>query len=83
RNRRIGEFLKELELAEGGHAGLPKVFQAMADNGSPVPRFRFDEQRTFFQATLPAHPEYEALSALRDAAHHHGARGSALQCGGG
>ena len=69
RNRRIGEFLKELRLAEGRHTGLPKVFQAMADNGSPVPRFQFDEQRTFFQATLPAHPEYEALSALRDAAH--------------
>ncbi|MCY4332194.1 MAG: putative DNA binding domain-containing protein [Cyanobacteria bacterium MAG CAR1_bin_15] len=69
RNRRIGEFLKELGLAEGRHTGLPKVFQAMAANGSPAPRFQFDEQRTFFQATLPAHPEYEALSALRDAAH--------------
>ena len=26
-------------------------------------------QRTFFQAILPAHPEYGALTALRDAAH--------------
>ena len=69
RNRRIGEFLKELKLAEGRLSGLPKVFQAMADNGSPVPRFEFDEQRSYFQATLPAHPEYTALSALRDAAH--------------
>jgi len=41
----------------------------MENNGSPTPRFEFDEQRTFFQATLPAHPEYGALSALRDAAH--------------
>ena len=69
RNRRIGEFLKELKLAEGRLSGLPKVFQAMAANGSPVPRFVFDEQRTYFQATLPAHPEFGALSALRDAAH--------------
>ena len=69
RNRRIGEFLKELGLAEGRLTGLPKVFQAMEANGSPTPRFEFDEQRTFFQATLPAHPEYGALSALRDAAH--------------
>ena len=69
RNRRIGEFLKELKLAEGRLSGLPKVFQAMEANGSPPPRFEFDEQRTFFQATLPAHPEYAALSALRDAAH--------------
>ena len=69
RNRRIGEFLKELGLAEGRLSGLPKVFEAMAANGSPAPRFEFDEQRTYFQATLPAHPEYGALSALRDAAH--------------
>ena len=69
RNRRIGEFLKELGLAEGRLSGLPKVFQTMEANGSPLPRFEFDEQRTYFQATLPAHPEYAALSAIRDAAH--------------
>ncbi len=69
RNRRIGEFLKELGLAEGRLTGLPRVFREMEANGSPIPRFEFDEQRTFFQATLPAHPEYGALSALRDAAH--------------
>ena len=69
RNRRIGEFLKELGLAEGRLSGLPKVFRAMEENGSPAPTFDFDEERTFFQATLPAHPEYGALSALRDVAH--------------
>ncbi len=69
RNRRIGEFLKELKLAEGRHTGLPKVFRAMAENGSPAPTFDFDETRTWFRATLPAHPEYAALLALRDAAH--------------
>ncbi len=77
RNRRIGEFLKELRLAEGRLSGLPKVFQAMEANGSPQPRFEFDEQRTFFQATLPAHPEYAALSALRDAVHLRGLGDSA------
>ena len=69
RNRRIGEFLKDLQLAEGRRTGLPKVFRAMADNGSPVPQFDFDPSRTYFTVTLPAHPEYTALSALRDAAH--------------
>ena len=69
RNRRIGEFLKELEFAEGRLSGLPKIYDAMRTNGSPAPTFAFDEQRTFFQATLPAHPEYAALSALRDASH--------------
>ena len=69
RNRRIGELLKELGLAEGRLSGLRKVFRAMEANGSQPPRFDFDETRTYFQATLPAHPEYRALSALRDAAH--------------
>ena len=69
RNRRIGELLKERGLAEARLSGLRRVFQAMAANGSPPPRFDFDQERTYFQATLPAHPEYVALSAMRDAAH--------------
>ena len=69
RNRRIGEFLKELRLAEGRLSGLPKVFRSMEENGSPEPSFEFDEHRTYFKAMLPSHPEYGALSALRDAAH--------------
>lgn len=69
RNRRIGEFLKELRLAEGRGTGLPKIYKSMRDNGSGEPSFDFDEQRTYFRVTLPAHPEYVAISALRDAAH--------------
>ena len=69
RNRRIGEFLKYLKLAEGRLTGVPKVFQAMRQNGSPSPVFDFDSGRSYFRATLPAHPEYAALSAMRDAAH--------------
>jgi len=68
RNRRIGELLKELRLAEARSTGVPKVFRTMAENGSPEPRFEFDEERTYFTVTLPAHPEYVALSALREAA---------------
>lgn len=69
RNRRIGELLKELRLAEGRGTGVPKMFRAMRDNGSLAPRFDFDESRSYFRVTLPAHPEYVAISALRDAAH--------------
>lgn len=68
RNRRIGELLKELRLAEGRGTGLPKVFRAMEQNGSPPPAFDFDADRTYFRVTLPAHPEYRAIAALRDAA---------------
>jgi ATP-dependent DNA helicase RecG len=69
RNRRIGEFLKELKLAEGRGTGLPKIYKSMRDNGSEAPQFDFDEARSYFRVTLPAHPEYIAISALRDAAH--------------
>lgn len=56
RNRRIGEFLKELRLTEGRGTGVPSIFKAMRDNGSPEPRFETDEHRTFFTTVLPIHP---------------------------
>ena len=43
RNRRIGEFLKELDLAEARSTGVPKIFRAMRQNGSPEPIFESDE----------------------------------------
>jgi ATP-dependent DNA helicase RecG len=69
RNRRIGELLKELRLAEQRSTGIPRIHRAMRENGSPQPQFSFDEARSYFQVTLPAHPEYAAVAALRDAAH--------------
>jgi predicted HTH transcriptional regulator len=39
RNRRIGEFLKELDLTEGRCTGIPKIIKAMRENGSPPPVF--------------------------------------------
>ena len=55
RNRRIGEFLKDLELAEARLTGLDKIHDTMSRNGSPPPRFEFDESRTYFTVVLPAH----------------------------
>ena len=69
RNRRVGEFLTQLGLAEALWTGLPRIYRAMAENGSPAPRFDFDADRTWFRATLPAHPEYAAVSAIQDAAY--------------
>lgn len=69
RNRRIGELLKQLRLAETWGTGLPLIFRAMEENGSPSPRFDFDRGRSWFRATLPAHPEYAAISAFQDAAY--------------
>ena len=69
RNRRIGDFLKELGLAEERLTGLRKIRDSLRDNGSPPPRFDFDPARTYFQVTLPAHPEFTAITALEDAAY--------------
>ena len=69
RNRRIGEFLKELKLAEGRGTGIPTVLRMMKQNGSPPPRFDFDETRSYFRVTLPVHPEYKSILALQDVAH--------------
>lgn len=55
RNRRIGDFLKELHLTEGRGTGFPNIYDAMANNGSPVPIFESDEQSTHVLVTLPAH----------------------------
>ena len=58
RNRRIGEFLKELDLAEGRSTGVPKILRAMRNNGSPTPIFETDDDRTWFLARLPMHEEF-------------------------
>lgn len=55
RNRRIGEFLKELDLTEGRATGIPKILRAMQNNGSPPPVFETDEERTSFLIRLPRH----------------------------
>ena len=68
RNRRIGELLKELRLAEGRGTGLPKIRRRMSESGSPEPRFDFDDGRTYFRVVLPAHPRYRVVHALREAA---------------
>ncbi|MBK9492300.1 MAG: putative DNA binding domain-containing protein [Haliscomenobacter sp.] len=59
RNRRLGDFLKELKLTEGHSTGLPAMRKAMYQNGSPEPVFDFDEERTWFQVTLPVHVAFE------------------------
>ena len=57
RNRRIGEFLKELDLAEDRSTGIPKILRVMAENRSPGPEFETDEDRLSFLIRLPVHPQ--------------------------
>lgn len=55
RNRRVGDFLKELRLTEGRNTGLAKILRSMRQNGSPDPVFETDADRLYFLVTLPVH----------------------------
>ena len=63
RNRRIGEFLKELDLAEGRNTGIGKIVRAMRENGSPDPQFYNPETRSFMTVILPIHESFKAQDA--------------------
>lgn len=58
RNRRIGDFLKELHLTEGRSTGLPKIYQAVKQNNSPMPMFETDDRNMHFLATIPIHQAF-------------------------
>jgi ATP-dependent DNA helicase RecG len=59
RNRRIGEFLKELKLTEGRGTGIPTIVNALKENGSPAPIFDInDPERTHFVVEIPIHPAF-------------------------
>ena len=58
RNRRIGDFLKELDLTEGRGTGFPKMNKKMENNGSPQPIIETDELGVYFMVTLPINQKY-------------------------
>ena len=55
RNRRIGDFLKELHLTEGRNTGFKKILDALEINGSPKPEFETDDDRSYFITRLYVH----------------------------
>lgn len=59
RNRRIGEFLKELKLTEGRNTGIPKIKRALKNNGSKEPEFETNETRDYFITTIFMHNGFE------------------------
>lgn len=58
RNRRIGDYLKELRLIEGRNTGFPNAYQALRKNGSAMPVFKMNVARDFLSVTLPVHPYF-------------------------
>lgn len=59
RNRRIGEFLKELHLTEGRNTGFKKIIDALKKNGSLLPEFETDESHDYFITRLFIHEGFE------------------------
>jgi ATP-dependent DNA helicase RecG len=55
RNRRLGDFLKELDLTEGRSTGVPTIQEKLADNGSPRATFETTEDRLTFLVHIPIH----------------------------
>ena len=58
RNRRIGDFLKEMHMTEGRSTGFPKIYQAVKRNDSPMPIFETDDRNMHFLATMPIHQAF-------------------------
>lgn len=58
RNRRIGNFLKELGLTEGRNTGIPTAVRSLAANGSGKPLFMTDAERQSLTVRIPVHPAF-------------------------
>ena len=52
RNRRIGDFFKELKLTEGRNTGIPNALVALKENGSEFPIFKMDPDRRYISVIL-------------------------------
>ncbi|MDR1558632.1 MAG: putative DNA binding domain-containing protein [Clostridiales bacterium] len=59
RNRRIGEFLKEIDLSEKKSTGITKILRALKKNGSPLPEFETDSERNYFIVTIHQHESFK------------------------
>ena len=58
RNRRVGEFLKELDYTEGRATGIPTIQEELLANGSPQATIETDEERSYFLIDIPCHPKF-------------------------
>ena len=66
RNRRIGEFLKEIDLSEKKSTGITKILRTLKNNGSPPPDFASDDDRNYFIATIYPHEAFLCNEAVND-----------------
>lgn len=66
RNRRIGEFFKEIDLSEKQGTGIPKILRELKRNGSPLPEFEMDEERTYLITIIHIRENFESKTIVSD-----------------
>ena len=64
RNRRLGDFLKELDLTEGRSTGIPTIQEEMQENGSPRATIETNDERNFINVFIPIHEGCEETVVL-------------------
>lgn len=65
RNRRLGDFLKELDLTEGRATGIPTIQKSLRGNGSPKASIETDDDRTYFLMTIPCRGDFSGEVKIR------------------
>ena len=65
RNRRLGDFLKELDLTEGRSTDVPTIQAKLAENGSPRAIFETTDDRLTFLVTIPIHERWSDSSETK------------------
>lgn len=53
RNRRLGDYLKELQLSEGRGTGIPTIQDELRRNGSGPAVIETNEERSYFLIEIP------------------------------
>ena len=77
RNRRLGDFLKELDLTEGRSTGVPTIQTKLAENGSPRATFETTDDRLTFLVNIPIHTDCdESIETLERSSERSSERGS-------
>ena len=60
RNRRLGDFLKELDLSEGRATGIPTIQDELRKNGSLPARIETDDARSYFLIEIPCREGFKS-----------------------
>lgn len=66
RNKRIAEFLRDLELIEAKHTGIPKVKKASANNKSKTLEIDMDDNRQYVSIKGYVHEKFNNLEETKD-----------------